>query len=96
MVILEAMQHRVPVIYPKDSGAAEVLESGIKIASENTAAAAEAVMHLLGDLSAWEGAVVESAREIEQYPRRDYADRLIAVWTEARSIHTSAHAPGPD
>jgi glycosyltransferase involved in cell wall biosynthesis len=96
MVILEAMQHRVPVIYPKDSGAGEVLESGIKIASENTAAAAEAFMHLLGDLSAWEGAVVESAREIEQYPRRDYADRLIAVWTEARSSYASAHAPGPD
>jgi glycosyltransferase involved in cell wall biosynthesis len=36
MVILEAMQYRVPVIYPIypiDSGAAEVLENGIKCAS---------------------------------------------------------------
>jgi glycosyltransferase involved in cell wall biosynthesis len=83
MVILEAMQHRVPVIYPAESGAAEVLQSGVKIVGGDTAAMAEAVMRLLGDLGAWEEAVVTAAHEIERYPERDNDDRLIRVWTEA-------------
>ncbi len=83
MVVLEAMQHRVPVIYPAESGAAEVLSGGVKIAGGDTAAMAAAVMRLLGDIGAWEVAVAAAAREIEDYPARGYEDRLIAVWTEA-------------
>ncbi|HTR16725.1 MAG TPA: glycosyltransferase [Acetobacteraceae bacterium] len=85
MVILEAMQHRVPVIYPEESGAAEVLQSGVKVASGDTAAMASAVMRLLGDLGTWEEAVAVAAHEIEGYPERGYEDRLIAVWSEAVS-----------
>ncbi|MEJ0044854.1 MAG: glycosyltransferase family 4 protein [Rhodospirillales bacterium] len=90
MVVLEAMQHRVPVIYPAESGAAEVLQNGIKIAAGDTAEMAGAVMHLLGDLSAWEEAVVAAAREIEHYPERGYEDRLIAVWTEAMAVRSGS------
>jgi hypothetical protein len=81
------MQHRVPVIYPAESGAAEVLQSGVKITGGDTTAMAAAVMRLLGDLGAWEEAVVAGAREIERYPGRGYEDRLIAVWTEATAVH---------
>ena len=99
MVILEAMQHRVPVIFPDGSGAAEVLQSGVKISGGDTAAMAAAVIRLLGDLGAWEEAVVAAAREIERYPQRGYEDRLIAVWTEARAAVpagpiTSERRPG--
>ena len=83
MVILEALLHKVPVIYPAELGAAEVLQSGIKIANGDTAAMADAVMRLLGDLGAWEEAILAGSREIENYPARNYEDRLIGVWTEA-------------
>jgi len=83
MVILEAMQHRVPVIYPAESGAAEVIQSGVKITGGDTAAMADAVMRLLGNLGVWEEAVVAAAQEVERYPERGHEDRLIAVWTEA-------------
>jgi glycosyltransferase involved in cell wall biosynthesis len=85
MVILEAMQHRVPVIYPEESGAAEVLQSGVKIAGSDTAAMATEVARLLGDLGNWEAAVAASASEIERYSERHYEDWVIAVWTEARA-----------
>ena len=85
MVILEAMQHRVPVIYPAESGAAEVLQRGIKIPRGDTEAMAAAVQQLLGNISAWEEAVVSAAREIERYPDRGYEGRLTAVWTEAQA-----------
>ncbi len=82
MVILEAMQYRVPVIYPIDSGAAEVLENGIKVCVDNTTAMADHVVRLLGSLQAWEGTVRAQAREIEGYPGRAYEDRLMAVWKQ--------------
>jgi glycosyltransferase involved in cell wall biosynthesis/uncharacterized protein YjbI with pentapeptide repeats len=83
MVILEGMQHRVPVIYPKQAGAAEVLESGIKVEANDVEAMSTAVGHLLQSLDAWEAAVRGQAREIEAYPRRDDPDRLMAVWARA-------------
>ncbi len=83
MVVLEALLHRVPVIYPAESGAAEVLKSGIKLASGDTVGMADAVMRLLGDLGAWEEAILAGAREIERYPANNYEDRLIGVWSEA-------------
>jgi glycosyltransferase involved in cell wall biosynthesis len=82
MVILEAMQYRVPVIYPIDSGAAEVLENGIKVRVDNTTAMADHVVRLLGSLQTWEGTVRAQAREIEGYPARAYEDRLMAVWKQ--------------
>jgi glycosyltransferase involved in cell wall biosynthesis len=93
MVVLEAMQHRVPVIYPAESGAAEVLQSGVKIEGGDTQAMAEAVTRLLGNLDVWEDAVRAAAQEIERYPQRAYEDRLIAVWTEAVAASRGASAP---
>jgi len=85
MVVLEAMQHRVPVIYPAESGAAEVLQSGVKVAAGDIAAMAAAVRRLLGEISAWEEAVIAAAREIDRYPGRGHEDRLTAVWSEAKA-----------
>lgn len=85
MVVLEALQHRVPVIYPAESGAAEVLHNGVKIAGSDVAAMAAAVTRLLGDIGAWEEAVRAGAHEIERYPELGHEDRLTAVWTEAKA-----------
>jgi glycosyltransferase involved in cell wall biosynthesis len=89
MVILEAMQYRVPVIYPIDSGAAEVLESGIKVRTDNTKAMADHVVRLLGSLPVWESTVRAQAREIEGYPGRVYEDRLMAVWQQSGARATA-------
>jgi glycosyltransferase involved in cell wall biosynthesis/uncharacterized protein YjbI with pentapeptide repeats len=83
MVVLEAMQHRVPVIYPATSGAAEVLEGGVKIVADDIPAIASAVGRLLGDLRVWEESVLVAARDIERYSRKRVEDRLVSVWTEA-------------
>ncbi|MGZ8345708.1 MAG: glycosyltransferase [Allosphingosinicella sp.] len=83
MVILEAMQHRVPVIYPEHSGAAEVLVSGVKADPFDSAGIAGHIVHLLGDLGAWEATVRGQADEIDAYPDRCYEDQVIAVWRAA-------------
>jgi hypothetical protein len=84
------MQHRLPVIYPAESGAAEVLQAGVKIEKGDTDAMAAAVMRLLGDLGAWTMEVETAAREIERYPDRRYEERLIEVWTQALSTRRAA------
>jgi glycosyltransferase involved in cell wall biosynthesis/uncharacterized protein YjbI with pentapeptide repeats len=83
MVILEAMQHRVPVIYPSNSGAAEVLQSGIKVPAEDVAAMVSQTVALLESLDTWEDVVRLEADEIDSYPKRDYEDRVIEVWKSA-------------
>lgn len=82
MVILEAMQHRVPVIYPAQAGAAEVLESGVKVNPQDVGAMATELKRLLGRLDAWEEVVLRQAKEIEAYPLRDFPDRLIGAWKQ--------------
>jgi glycosyltransferase involved in cell wall biosynthesis len=82
MVVLEAMQHGVPVIYPNDSGAAEVLQSGIKVRTDDIAIMADHVVQLLNSLQVWETTVREEAREIEEYPSRSYGDLILSVWNQ--------------
>lgn len=83
MVILEAMQHRVPVIYPERSGAAEVLQSGIKADPHDSDGIARRIVQLLGDLGTWESTVRAQAEEIDAYPDRKYEDQVIALWRAA-------------
>ncbi len=90
MVILEAMQHRAPVLYPAKSGAAEVLESGVKVDPSDIGAMAGEVGRLLGDLRQWEEIVRAQATEIDAYPRRPDDELLIAVWRRAASAGQEA------
>jgi len=83
MVILEAMQHRVPVIFPKQSGAAEVLESGFKIKAEDIDAMTDRVIRILGNITTWEKTVRAEAEEIEAYPRRGYENLVIDAWQQS-------------
>ncbi len=89
MVILEAMQYRVPVIYPNDSGAADVLQSGIKVRTDDIGTMSERVLQVLNSLEVWETAVRAEAREIEEYPDRKYEDRIISVWKQTAAQKTA-------
>jgi glycosyltransferase involved in cell wall biosynthesis len=81
MVILEAMQHNVPVLYAAGSGAAEVLDSGVPIKPEDAAGSAALLVHLLDDWLAWERTVEAQSREIRAYPKRGYERELVSIWT---------------
>jgi len=83
MVVLEAMQRRVPVIYPAKSGAAEVLEAGLKVDPNDGEAMIDAVGRLLDSLELWESTVAAEASEIENYARRGFEDRLMSTWQQA-------------
>lgn len=72
MVILEAMQRRVPVFYPRYAGAAEVLQSGIKIDPTDTLAVATALADMLNRRDRWEEVVMQQSHEIAAYLERGY------------------------
>lgn len=80
MVILEAMQHRVPVLYPEYAGAAEVIKSGIRIRPDDSEATAGQLIELLADLQRWEKVVREQTAELAEYVDRDYPERILKVW----------------
>jgi glycosyltransferase involved in cell wall biosynthesis/uncharacterized protein YjbI with pentapeptide repeats len=68
MVILEAMQAGVPVLFPKTAGASEQLSAGIRIDPEDAKATAEQALGLLAGEAEWQRVVAEQLREINGYP----------------------------
>gem|GEM_PF-3470762 len=94
MVILEAMQHRVPVIYPLNSGAAEVLRSGIKVPAEDVTAMASHTQTLLESIDTWEGLVRTEADEIDGYRDKRYEDGIIAIWQSLFPIAAARSGQG--
>jgi glycosyltransferase involved in cell wall biosynthesis len=91
MVILEAMQHRVPVLYPNTAGAAEVLKSGITVRTGDIDDMAARLEQVLNDWRTWEETVESQSREIAEYPDRGYERQLIDLWLALRA----APAPTP-
>lgn len=80
MVILEAMERGVPVLYPKYAGAAEVLKSGITINPEDPRGTAKELRCLLTDRDHWSEVVKSQSDEIRNYYSRNYADRLMDIF----------------
>jgi glycosyltransferase involved in cell wall biosynthesis len=80
MVVLEAMQAGVPVLYPSDSGAADALASGIKIDPAATADVAQRLVALLTDPEDWERTARAELTEIAAYPARDHAGPIREIW----------------
>ena len=80
MVILEAMQHKVPVLYSEHCGAAEVLESGIPIDPTNPDAVTSTLIELIDDIVRWETVVGTQTREISGYADRGYETKLMQLW----------------
>jgi glycosyltransferase involved in cell wall biosynthesis len=93
MVILEGMQHRVPVLYPRHAGAAEVLEAGLKIDPEDTEAVTRELLAVLADRDRWENVVLQQAQEIDRYHERGYEQILQRLYTEL--VGRSATEAGP-
>jgi WD40 repeat protein/glycosyltransferase involved in cell wall biosynthesis len=83
MVILEAMNHRVPVVYPAESGAAEILRSGLQVRPDDLSGMADHVVRLLRSHTDWDSVVHSQCSEIEGYVGRAYESRLITLWEEA-------------
>lgn len=86
MVILEGMQHRVPVLYSQNAGAAEFLKSGIPIDPSDIEAVAAKLIALLDDWSQWESTVEAQAEEIAAYPERGVEAKLIAAWGRSSGV----------
>lgn len=80
MVILEAMQHRVPVFYPRSSGAAETLTTGVQIDPDNAEETAAVIHECLSDWNRWEDLVEAQTKEFDAYINAGHEDRLIELW----------------
>lgn len=82
MVVLEAMLHRVPVLYAQGAGVAEVIGAGLPIDPADGDAMVTLLRKLLDDWDYWEQVVDEQARAVEVYLRRDDDSLLIDLWNE--------------
>jgi glycosyltransferase involved in cell wall biosynthesis len=80
MVVLEAMQAGVPVLYPRESGAADALTTGIKIDPAAIGAVAQRLVALLTDPEDWERTARDQLAEIKAYAARDHAAAMRALW----------------
>ncbi|MBN1981122.1 MAG: pentapeptide repeat-containing protein [Chitinivibrionales bacterium] len=93
LIILEAMANGVPVIYPEQSGVAEIINTGIKIDFKKKDEVLNAICNLLDDLNYWEKTVNEQLEEISAYYQRPYADELqkqINQVAEMRQVPTTS------
>ncbi|HYM75769.1 MAG TPA: pentapeptide repeat-containing protein [Candidatus Dormibacteraeota bacterium] len=84
LVVLEAMGHGVPVLYPRTAGVAEVLQSGIPFDTIEDAVREASL--LLSDKVHWEKTVEAELLEINQYPRRKFESQLEDVWNRVLGV----------
>lgn len=82
MVVAEAMLRRVPVLYPRTSGIAEVIPPSIPIEPNDPVDAAAKLRELLSNLGGWERVVIEQARAIRRYRDGRPERRVQEVWSE--------------
>ncbi|MBI4721171.1 MAG: glycosyltransferase family 4 protein [Chitinivibrionia bacterium] len=82
MVVLEAMQCGVPVLYSSEAGVAEVIESGIPIRPDDVGGIADRILELLADSVLWENVALAEREEIRSYPERGYECRLMQMYAE--------------
>ncbi len=88
MVILEAMSYGVPVVYPADSGAAEVMNSGVKVEVKDVKAVAKQIKLLLSDRSCWDNVVSSQNRDLARYCKLNHAHALFDIWTKLFTLDT--------
>lgn len=86
MVILEAMLYRVPVVYTRDAGAAEVVAAGIAVDAGDVAAIAEVVRRLLTDGTYWENIVVEQTRMLTAFLETRAEEALVTLWERIQRV----------
>lgn len=82
MVVLEAMQCGVPVLYSSAAGVAEVVSAGIPIRADDIEGTAMRLLELLRDPLLWQETVDDERREIRSYSGRGYERRLIRLYSK--------------
>ena len=81
MVILEAMQHRVPVLYPVNAGVSEVIETDLMVNPEDIRSVAEKLRRILDDWQYWEDIVEIQESALEKFIERHDERQLLKLWT---------------
>lgn len=82
LVVLEAMQAGVPVVFTDVAGVREVIESGVRVPVNDVQALTDAVVALLTDEAHWQLQVERQWAEIAHYPDRGYERVLSSVWRQ--------------
>jgi glycosyltransferase involved in cell wall biosynthesis len=82
MVVLEAMQSGVPVMFEKSAGVGEVVSSGIRFDANDIEAAADILINLLDSEEYWYQIADEELREMNTFHLRNYEDRFAEIWSE--------------
>jgi glycosyltransferase involved in cell wall biosynthesis len=76
LVILEAMAHGVPVIYPKQAGVSEFVKTGVQVDFSDMEQVLFTASTLLDDIQYWEETVHAQLEEIRGYYDRPYSAEL--------------------
>ena len=78
MIVLEAMQHGVPVFFSDRAGVGEFLHSGIRIGASNIEAIAAAVADVLVNEERWNEVVETQRSEVKAYASNDRSEVILA------------------
>ena len=93
MVVLEAMQHGVPVMFPKDAGVAEVLNSDISFNPRDTQAAKEILLRLLEDEAYWYEVVNRQLEDVTRFREKHHERSVSRLWSQLEGdFHIPAKA----
>jgi glycosyltransferase involved in cell wall biosynthesis len=82
MVVLEAMQHRVAVVYPGRAGVAEAVSTGVRVDPADIQETARQVVRLLSSRDRWWKTVGDQARDYEFHIARAPEQGLERIWRE--------------
>lgn len=91
MVVLEAMEHGVPVLFDRSAGVGEVVESGIRIDSNDTSELVRLIVELLRNEDLWRTHATAELDEIRPYARRGYEQQIKNLWLRLASGKAAAH-----
>lgn len=80
MIILEAMQLGIPVLYEATAGAGEILTSGVRIRSADIDGTAASILNILDDEKRWLDVATAELEEIAGYTDRAYEKNVADLW----------------
>lgn len=81
MVVLEAMEAGVPVLYAEDAGVAEFVDAGVKIDIGDTVAIADELQRLLNDEQHWYDIVDEQQEAVIEFAKADHPQQMFEIWS---------------
>lgn len=82
MVILEAMQEGIPVIFTEGAGVGEVVDAGVRVPANAPSTMAEQLVQLLQDEAGWRQQAAAGLAAVKDYARVKQEEKLISLWAE--------------